>query len=156
MQRNEKKTQHMLVEILILCKKDKMIYSACYESHSSFKTKCILQKNFYFVEIRSCDDYFLEKMELTYCARLVQCQNQRTNSAWVDFNDASPLVVIDDFLYYGDINHANNIKLLKNLGIKHIVNSCNEQLKIEILENFNVLWINIMDFPEVDINQHFQ
>ena len=94
--------------------------------------------------------------ELAYFARLMQCQNQRANSAWINFNDASPSMVIDDFLYHGDIRHANNVKLLKDLGIKHIVNSCNEQLKSEILENFNVLWINIMDFPEVDINQHFQ
>ena len=94
--------------------------------------------------------------ELVYFARLMQYQNQRAKNAWIGFNDTSPSVVIDDFLYHGDIGHANNITLLKDLGIKHIVNSCNEQLKEEILQNFNVLWINIIDTPYADINQHFQ
>lgn len=94
--------------------------------------------------------------ELTYYARLMQYRNQRTNDAWKGFNSSNPSVVIDDFLYHGDIYHASDMNLLKGLEIKHIVNSCNEKLRTEILENFNVLWINIEDDPDVDINQHFQ
>lgn len=94
--------------------------------------------------------------ELVYYAKLIQYRNQKQNSALNGFNDASPSVVIDDFLYHGDIYHASNMNLLKNLGIKHIINSCNEKLRSEILENFNVLWINVVDDLDTDINQYFQ
>lgn len=94
--------------------------------------------------------------ELVHYAKLIQYRNQKQNSALNGFNDASPSVVIDDFLYHGDIYHASNMNLLKNLGIKHIVNSCDEKLRSEILENFNVLWINVVDDLDTDINRYFQ
>ena len=102
------------------------------------------------------DDMKATDEELIYFARLMQHQSQKTKKSWRDTDDANPSVVIDDFLYHGDINHAKNINLLRELGIKHIVNSCNEQLGAEIQENFNVLWINIMDAVNVNINGHFQ
>ena len=94
--------------------------------------------------------------ELIYVARLMQHQSQKTKQSSTDTDDANPSVVIDDFLYHGDIHHAKNINLLRKLGIKHIINSCNERLRAEIQENFNVLWIHIKDTPNVDINTHFQ
>ena len=67
----------------------------------------------------------------------------------------SPSVVIDDFLYHGDLGHASNIKLLNELGIRHIVNVCDLQLEKEIQDNFHVLWINLYDEFRADIKKHF-
>jgi len=67
----------------------------------------------------------------------------------------SPSVVIDDFLYHGNLGHASNITLLNELGIRHIIDVCDCQLDKEILENFHVLWINLYDELKVDIRKHF-
>jgi Dual specificity phosphatase, catalytic domain len=94
--------------------------------------------------------------ELIYIARLMQHQSQKTKQSSIDIDDTTPSVVIDDFLYQGDIHHAKNINLLRKLGIRYIINSCNERLRDEIQQNFNVLSIHIKDTPNVDINTHFQ
>jgi hypothetical protein len=68
----------------------------------------------------------------------------------------SPSVVIDDFLYHGALGHASNIKLLNELGIRHIIDVCDCELEKEILEKFHVLWINLNDELKVDIKKHFE
>jgi hypothetical protein len=68
----------------------------------------------------------------------------------------SPSVVIDGFLYHGDLGHASNIKLLNELGIRHIINICDCGLEKEILENFHVLWIVLQDEIHTDIKKHFE
>ncbi|CAF5058336.1 unnamed protein product, partial [Rotaria magnacalcarata] len=35
-----------------------------------------------------------------------------------------PSTIIDDFLYHGNIGHAQNTDLLKQLDIQHILNVC--------------------------------
>ncbi|CAF1250870.1 unnamed protein product [Adineta steineri] len=67
-----------------------------------------------------------------------------------------PSVVIDDFLYHGDLGHASNMKLLRELNIQHIIDVCDCQLEKEILENFNVLWINLNDEFKADIKKYFE
>jgi hypothetical protein len=66
-----------------------------------------------------------------------------------------PSVVIDDFLYHGDLGHASNIGLLNQLGIRHIINACDCPLDKMITDNFNVLWINLYDELKADIKQYF-
>ncbi|CAF3007016.1 unnamed protein product [Rotaria sp. Silwood2] len=93
--------------------------------------------------------------ELIYFDKLQQLRYQK----WEHFPDVdgeNPSVVIDDFLYHGDIGHASNVSLLIKLGIRHIVNTCDESLKTEITHNFNVLWISIDDDLRANINQYFQ
>ncbi|CAF4158256.1 unnamed protein product [Rotaria magnacalcarata] len=67
-----------------------------------------------------------------------------------------PSTIIDDFLYHGNIGHAQNIDLLKQLDIQHILNVCDEELNQEILDHFDVLWINIDDDISADIRKHFE
>lgn len=66
-----------------------------------------------------------------------------------------PSIIIDGFLYHGSLGHARNIDLLKELRIQHILNVCETPLDENIVDQFNVLWINIDDEPGTDICQHF-
>ena len=68
---------------------------------------------------------------------------------------SSPSIVIDDFLYHGDLGHASNLHLLQKLDIRHIIDICDLALDQVILENFNVLWINLDDELQADIKKHF-
>jgi hypothetical protein len=92
--------------------------------------------------------------EVTYFARLQQLRNRERIPICND-ND-NPSVVIDGFLYHGDIGHASNMNLLMDLGIQHIVNTCDMPLEKEITEKFNVLWISVDDHAGVNISEHFQ
>jgi protein-tyrosine phosphatase len=67
----------------------------------------------------------------------------------------SPSIVIDDFLYHGDLNQASNIGLLNSLGIRHIVSVCDFSLEKSITDKCNVLWINLSDDIGADVKQYF-
>ena len=69
---------------------------------------------------------------------------------------ASPSIVLDDFLYQGNLVHASNQALLNQLGIRHIVNVSDSSLDKAIVANFNVLWISLNDEFSTDIKKHFQ
>jgi protein-tyrosine phosphatase len=95
--------------------------------------------------------------ELTYLDEMLALQTKKRASLSTDRHIyGSPSVVIDDFLYHGDLGHASNIKLLNELGIRHIIDICDFELEKEILENFHVLWINLYDEFKVDIKKHFE
>jgi len=106
-------------------------------------------------------DYLVDKFnatneELTYLNEILDLRIKKRDSLTVGrmfYN--SPSIVIDDFLYHGDFNHASNIKLLNELGIRHIIDVCDCQLEKQILENFHVLWINLNDDLQADIRKHF-
>ncbi|CAF0758795.1 unnamed protein product [Adineta steineri] len=92
--------------------------------------------------------------ELIYFGKLMELTNQKRKlSKNFEFN---PSVVIDDFLYHGTINHASNTKMLRDLNIRHIINICHVPLDREIIKKFNVLWVNIQDEDDVNINQYFE
>ncbi|CAF1278237.1 unnamed protein product [Adineta steineri] len=92
--------------------------------------------------------------ELIYFVKLMQLLNQkRKQSEKFDYN---PSLVIDEFLYHGTINHARNMKLLRDLNIRHIINTCHVPLEEEIIKKSNVLWIDMQDEEDVDINQYFE
>ncbi|CAF1468241.1 unnamed protein product [Rotaria magnacalcarata] len=95
--------------------------------------------------------------ELLYLQELLNLREQKLKS----LNNprhiyGCPSVVIDDFLYHGDLGHASNIKLLNELGIRHIVDICDCELDQEVLDKFHVLWVNINDELRVDIRKYFE
>lgn len=71
------------------------------------------------------------------------------------FSYAEPSLVIDDFLYHGDLGHATSMKLLSALNIKHIVNVCDCPLDSSITSEFDVKWINLDDSLTENIRKHF-
>ncbi|CAF4057535.1 unnamed protein product [Adineta steineri] len=48
------------------------------------------------------------------------------------------------------------MKLLRDLNIRHIINTCHVPLEEEIIKKSNVLWIDMQDEEDVDINQYFE
>jgi acyl-ACP thioesterase len=95
--------------------------------------------------------------ELTYLNEILDLRIKKRASLSIGRSVYStPSVVIDDFLYHGNLGHASNMKLLNELDIRHIIDICDCQLDKEILENFHVLWINLYDELQVDIKQHFE
>ncbi|CAF0829327.1 unnamed protein product [Adineta steineri] len=103
---------------------------------------------------RLVNDLQATEEELIYFAKLMKLMKQKRNLSGKF--DSNPSVVIDDFLYHGAINHARNMKLLRNLNIRHIINTCHMSLEGEITEKFNVLWVNMQDDEDVNINQYFE
>ncbi|CAF1033529.1 unnamed protein product [Adineta steineri] len=68
----------------------------------------------------------------------------------------SPSMIIDDFLYHGDIKHAMNKILLEELGIQHIINASDCKLDQDILDRCHVLWVNVEDDTYSDIAEYFK
>ncbi|CAF1045609.1 unnamed protein product [Rotaria sordida] len=94
--------------------------------------------------------------ELTYLRCILDLRTKKRQPLTSDRNGFSyPSVVIDDFLYHGDLGHASNIGLLHRLNIRHIINICDCPLEKLIIEKYNVLWINLYDELQADIKQHF-
>jgi protein-tyrosine phosphatase len=65
-------------------------------------------------------------------------------------------VIIDGFLYHGDLNHAINKQLLEELDNRHIISVCDSSLEQDILDQFHVSWIDLDDDFCTDISQHFE
>jgi hypothetical protein len=91
--------------------------------------------------------------ELSYLNNILRLQYNRRE---LIFNGNTPSMILDNFLYQGDMDHATNLNLLNNLGIRHIINICNHRLPKLITENFHVLWINILDDLHRNIHQYFK
>lgn len=80
-----------------------------------------------------------------------------------------PSLVLDDFLFLGNMQHATNRQLLDRFQIssffpfpssphidfilEHILNVCDLRLSQTILENFNVIHIPMPDEPRTNIKQ---
>lgn len=64
-----------------------------------------------------------------------------------------PSLVLDDFLFLGNIQHASNETLLTKFQIKHIINVCDLKLNSQIHDNFDVIHISMADVPHTDIKQ---
>ena len=80
-----------------------------------------------------------------------------------------PSLVLDDFLFLGNMQHADNRQLLDRFQIsqsfilfsfhtfssilEHILNVCDFRLSQTILENFNVIHIPMPDEPRTNIKQ---
>ncbi|CAF0898018.1 unnamed protein product [Adineta steineri] len=66
-----------------------------------------------------------------------------------------PSLVLDDFLFLGDMQHAANQILLQQYKIKHILNVCDWGTDKNIQDNFNVTHIPLSDDCQENIKQHF-
>ncbi|CAF1086513.1 unnamed protein product [Didymodactylos carnosus] len=98
------------------------------------------------------DNYNATDQEIEYIEELTKLRSKRRDSPYFNKN---PSIVIDNFLFHGDLGHASNLQLLKQLDIRHIINICDFPLDKKIMSAFNVLHINLDDSMEVDIKQHF-
>jgi hypothetical protein len=94
--------------------------------------------------------------EIDYLKRLCALKSKPRDTPIKRQGPRKPSVIIDCFLYHGDLGHARNMNLLNELGIQNIINVCDSPLEKDIVEHFNVLWININDELGFDIRQHFE
>ncbi|CAF4014369.1 unnamed protein product [Rotaria magnacalcarata] len=95
--------------------------------------------------------------ELAYLQQLVNLRSKKRQiQSPKDAGYARPSVIIDNFLYHGELKHAENKYLLNGLNIGHIINVSDCPLQQDILDHFNVLWINLDDAFGVDISQYFE
>ncbi|CAF1172153.1 unnamed protein product [Adineta steineri] len=92
--------------------------------------------------------------ELNYLEKLIKIQKNKINS--FDGNRSQPSIVIDNFLYHGDLGHAIDMDLLLDLHIQHIINVCDCSLDDQIKQVFHVLWIkDLEDSLSSDIRKYF-
>lgn len=95
--------------------------------------------------------------EINYLTRLQDLRSKRRDPLSLERNAFGyPSIVIDNFLYHGNLGHASNIGLLDQLGIRHIINVCDCRLEKIIVEKYNVLWINVYDELQADIRKYFE
>ncbi|CAF0881585.1 unnamed protein product [Rotaria sp. Silwood1] len=119
-------------------------------SYVGFSSSVVVMEEYLRNTFKATDD------ELAYLKRIVDLRTKRRQPLTSDRSGYSyPSVVIDDFLYHGDLGHASNIGLLNHLNIRHIVNVCDCPLDKIIIEKYNVLWINLYDELQADIKKHF-
>lgn len=62
-------------------------------------------------------DMRLKSEEIDYIKQLHELKSKQRPSETADSSLLYPSLIIDDFLYHGDYNHATNAKLLKELDI---------------------------------------
>jgi len=80
----------------------------------------------------------------------------------IRFSDEYPTLVIDR-LYLGNANHGYNLKILKKLNIRKIVNITMGHAQVELMRSyteeglpkFDVLFCPIEDHPSKNIAQFF-
>ena len=94
--------------------------------------------------------------ELVYLKQLCALKSKLRDGPIRRTGPRKPSVIIDDFLYHGDLGHARNVGLLRELNIQHILNVCDIPLEKDVVEQFNVLWINVDDELGVDIRPQFE
>ena len=107
------------------------------------------------------EDYLRQKHnatddELKYLQQILELRSKRREPTGGSSDYVSPSIVLDDFLYHGDLGHASNMGLLNSLGIRHIIDICDCPLDSVIVEKFNVLWINLDDVMEANIKKYFE
>jgi protein-tyrosine phosphatase len=95
--------------------------------------------------------------ELSRIENLLDLKREQTNMN-IPSSDFywSPSVILDNFLYHGDLGHACNIELLKDLDIRNILNVCDCSLDTSTFREFNIQWIDIQDEFKTDIKQYFE
>ncbi|CAF0799328.1 unnamed protein product [Didymodactylos carnosus] len=87
--------------------------------------------------------------------QLIRYRLDYSNGSCKGCQSALPSIVLDDFLFLGNLQNALNCELLEQLGIQHILNVCDFGLSEKIHQKFNVIEIPLMDAIHVDIKQHF-
>lgn len=100
-------------------------------------------------------DMRMTSEEIDYIQQLHELKSKQRSSETADQSFLYPSMIIDDFLYHSDCNHATDIKILKKLDIRHIISICNFPLAKDMFDNYNVPWIKVNDMPHVKIRHHF-
>jgi hypothetical protein len=80
--------------------------------------------------------------ELKALERLIQIQHEQMTSNGGTRNQ--PSVIIEDFLYHGDLGHAIDTELLVSLGIFNVINVCDCPLD-QRNGLINILWIDDLE-----------
>lgn len=93
--------------------------------------------------------------ELNYLKQLYALKSKPRETSAKPIGVRKPSLVIDHFLYHGDLGHAQNLSLLKELDIRHIINLSDSSLHTEVLEYCNVLSLRVDDALGIDIQQYF-
>jgi protein tyrosine phosphatase len=88
-------------------------------------------------EIQATDD------ELVSLEKLLKIQKEKMNNE--RGSRRQPSIVIDNFLYHGDLGHAIDLDLLLELRIQNIINVCDCPLDEDIVKLFKILWINDLE-----------
>lgn len=66
-----------------------------------------------------------------------------------------PSIILDDFLYLGDLRNRRDVCLLRAWNIRNIISVIEYKVKEEISNEFNVMWINLQDCMSANIGQYF-
>ncbi|CAF1550559.1 unnamed protein product [Adineta ricciae] len=91
--------------------------------------------------------------ELARMQEIGAIRNSNDDRAYLTIG--GPSIVLDDFLFLGDFEHANNQTLLEELQIKHILNVCDWEITQLDPDNFSVTHIPLSDNSLTNIRQHF-
>lgn len=117
---------------------------------------------FWYLEMNSIDDERRQRLqdlhptdeELKYLEKLHQISKEAKNSNGGSFY--SPSMVIDDFLYLGDLGHAIDFHLLTRYSIKNILNVCDCPLHESMKDKIRIHWIgDLSDHPHANIRRFF-
>ncbi|CAF3073099.1 unnamed protein product [Rotaria socialis] len=100
-------------------------------------------------------DMHATSQEINYLKTLFKLIPQERLLKTDDQNFLLPSMIIDDFLYHGDYEHARNTKLLTNCGIRHIISIWDFPLGKDMFDTYNILWINAKDSPDYNIRKYF-
>ena len=117
-----------------------------------------IRSNIWMVDVMQpylTDNLHATNEEIDYLKRLYALKLKPSGDPAKRPGPRKPSTIIDNFLYHGDLGHAQNRSVLNGLGIQHIVNVCDQWLGKEITDHFNVLWIKLSDELSADVRQHF-
>lgn len=99
-------------------------------------------------ELQATDD------EFNSLERLIEISKEKRNSS--EGSRYYPSIIIDDFLYLGDLGHAIDYNLLSDNSIKNILNVCDCQLDESMNDLINIHWIeDLQDHPQANIRRFF-
>ena len=100
------------------------------------------------------DDLQATDDELNSLERLIEIQKEKRNSS--EGSRRYPSIVIDDFLYLGDLGHAIDQNLLLDYSIKNVLNVCDCPLDESMNDLINIQWIeDLPDHPQGNIRRFF-
>ena len=81
------------------------------------------------------------------------CVSSKEDEGWGTVRKRYPSVIIPNKFYLGDMRNRQHTKLLKHLGITHIVDISRGKFDDE--ELFEILAIDLNDVPHAPINEYF-
>ena len=103
------------------------------------------------------DHYKATDDELQYLEKLLRIQHEKSLEEKRELAcHPQASVIINGFLYQGDLGHAIDVENLLDLQITHLINACDCPINDERNEIFQISWIrDLEDHPLIDIRRHF-